>query len=71
MKEKINLSAVHPSKVMYGYIYPVYQKEFLFMNDYQQFAENVVSPHFILTPEQWEAVLQKWDIKEKILSTTI
>lgn len=68
MKQKVNLSAVHPSKVMYGYIYPVVAKEFLFMNNYQQFAENVVSPLFILTPEQWEAVLQEWELKETILS---
>jgi len=70
MKEKVNLTAVHPSKVMYGYLYPAYAKEFLFMNNYQQYAE-MIQLHFILTPEQWEAVLQEWELKETILSTPI
>lgn len=67
MKQKANLSAVHPSKVMYGYIYPVYAKEFLFMNNYEQFA-SMVQLSFTLTPEQWEAVLQEWELKETILA---
>ena len=67
MKKKINLIAVHPSKVMYDYLYPAFAKEFLFMNDYQQYAE-MIQLYFILTPEQWEAVLQEWELKEAILS---
>ncbi len=70
MKKKVDLSAVHPLKVMYGYLYPAYAKEFLFMNNYQQYAE-MIQLHFILTPEQWEAVLQEWEIKETILATPI
>jgi hypothetical protein len=69
MKKKIDLKNIHPSKVVYGYVYPVFAREFLFMNNYEQFANNVVSSHFILTPEQWEAVLQEWELKEKILTT--
>jgi len=70
MKEKVNLTSVHPSKVMYGYLYPAYAKEFLFMNKYEQYAE-MIKLHFILTPEQWDAVLQEWELKESILSTSI
>ena len=40
------------------------------MNNYQQYAE-MIQLHFILTPEQWEAVLQEWEIKETILATPI
>lgn len=67
MKQKVNLSAVRPSKVFYDYIYPVLARSFLFGNNYQIFAE-LVQESFILTPEQWEAVLQEWELKETILS---
>lgn len=67
MKQKINLSAVPPSKIMYGYLYPIFAKPFLFGDDYQTFAE-MVQESFILTPEQWEAVLIAWEQKEQILS---
>ena len=39
------------------------------MNDYNQYAE-MIQLHFILTPNQWDAVLQEWELKEK-LSTPI
>jgi len=67
MKEKVNLSAIHETKFFYGYLYQVFAKEFLFMNNYQQFAE-MVQLHFILTPKQWEVVLSEWEFKEQILS---
>lgn len=67
MKEKVNLSAVYISKVFYDYIYPVYAKEFLFMNNYEQFA-SMVQLSFILTEKQWEVVLSEWELKETILA---
>lgn len=67
MKTQIDLSKIHPSKVFYGYIYPVYAKDFLFGSDYELFAQ-YISKSFILTSEQWEAVLQEWELKESILS---
>ena len=67
MKQEVNLSAVHPSKVFYGYLYPLFAKQFLFGSSYQIFAE-LVQESFVLTPEQWEAVLQEWELKETILS---
>jgi len=70
MKSKVNLSAVHPSKVFYGYIYPIYAKQFLFGNDYTLFAE-LVQESFILTPDQWNIVLFEWELKESILSQPI
>ena len=67
MKEKINLTKIHESKVFYGYVYPVLAKEFLFMSHWEQFAK-LVSLNFILTSEQWEVILQEWEFKENILS---
>ena len=67
MESKRNLSAIHPSKVFYGYIYPIYAKDFLFGSNYQLFAEKV-QESFVLTSEQWETVLQEWEMKEMILS---
>lgn len=37
---KKNLSAIHPTKVFYQYLYPIYAKEFLLGNDYDSFATN-------------------------------
>ncbi len=65
---KRNLKNIHTSKFFYGYIYPVFPKEFLFGNDYETFAK-LVSEHFILNQEQWESVLNQWDIKEMLLSS--
>jgi hypothetical protein len=67
MKQKVNLSGVHPSKVFYGYLYPLFARPFLFGSNYQEFAE-MVSMEFKLTPQQWEAVLQEWELKETILA---
>jgi hypothetical protein len=67
MKEKVNLSKVHVSKFFYSYVYPILAKEFLFMSNYEQFA-NVVSLNFILTSEQWEFIVHEWELKEIILS---
>ena len=53
---------------MREYIYPVYAKDFLLMNNYEQFAD-LVQLTFILTPEQWQEVLQEWVYKETILTT--
>lgn len=71
MKQKVNLTAFHPSKIFYGYVYPLTAKEFLFMNNYEQYANNVVAPLFVLTPEQWEVILNEWEFKERLLSSPI
>lgn len=70
MKEKANLTNVHPSKVFTGYIYPVFAKDFLFMNKYEDFA-SMVQLHFLLTGDQWQVILDEWQIKESILNTSI
>jgi len=67
MKSIVNLSVIHPSKVFYSYIYPIFAREFLFMNKYEDFA-NLLQLHFILTEAQWETVLNEWELKESILS---
>jgi hypothetical protein len=67
MKEKIDLSKVHPSKVFGGYIYPLFAREFLFMNNYDQFA-SIIQLHAVLTSEQWETILNEWEVKEQLLS---
>ena len=53
--------------IFYKIIYPVYAKEFLFGNKYEDFA-NTVSGNFILNTEQWEYILEHWNKKEEIQS---
>ena len=52
--------------IFYSKIYPIYPKEFLFGNDYKNFAF-LVAANFILNPEQWEYILEHWNAKEQIL----
>ena len=52
--------------IFYKIIYPIYPKEFLFGNNYEQFAF-LVSANFILNKEQWEYILEHWEQKENIL----
>lgn len=52
--------------VFYKHIYPIYAKEFLFGSNYEQFAF-LVSANFILNPQQWEYILEHWELKESIL----
>jgi hypothetical protein len=67
MKKKINLKNIEPTKVFDKYVYPVFAKEFLLMNNYGQFA-NAVSLFFILTGDQWNVILNEWESKEQILT---
>jgi len=46
--------------------YPVYAKEFLFWQKYEDFA-SLVSANFILNSQQWELILEHWEEKERIL----
>ena len=64
--KKFNYSDIKED-VFYKHIYPIYPKEFLFGNDYEQFAF-LVSANFILNPQQWEYILEHWEFKESILS---
>ena len=53
--------------IFYKKIYPIYPKEFLFGNNYEDFAQ-MVQANFILNKEQWEYILDHWEEKEKILT---
>ncbi len=53
--------------IFYKIIYPIYAKEFLYENNYENFALTV-SANFILNSEQWEYILEHWEEKESILS---
>lgn len=53
--------------IFYKIIYPLYAKEFLFSSDYEKFLE-LVQLNFILNPEQWEYILEHWNLKEEILT---
>ena len=53
--------------IFYKVIYPLYAREFLFGNDYEQFAF-LVSANFILNDIQWEYILEHWENKETILT---
>jgi hypothetical protein len=53
--------------IFYKIIYPIYAKEFLFGNKYEDFVLTV-SASFILNAEQWEYILEYWEQKEAILT---
>ncbi len=53
--------------IFYKVIYPIYAKEFLFGNSYENFAF-LVSANFILNTTQWEKILEYWEEKESILT---
>ena len=52
--------------IFYKIIYPLYAREFMFGNNYEQFAF-LVSANFILNAQQWGYILEHWDQKESIL----
>ena len=53
--------------IFYKVIYPLYAKEFLYGNSYENFAFTV-SANFILNVTQWEYILEHWEHKESILT---
>jgi hypothetical protein len=53
--------------IFYEKIYPLYAKEFLFGNNYEKFAL-LVAETFILNSDQWENILDHWDVKESLLT---
>jgi hypothetical protein len=55
--------------IFYKIIYPVYATAFLFGNDYESFAFTV-SANFILNSQQWEYILEHWELKEELLTIT-
>lgn len=66
MKTKTNLSKLQ-DVIFYQYLYPIYAREFLIdCANYEDFAE-LINTDFILSPEQWENVLNEWKLKESIL----
>ena len=56
--------------IFYKVLYPLYTKEFLFGNNYENFAF-IIQANFILNPEQWEYILEHWEQKETILTIEI
>jgi hypothetical protein len=61
--KKFDYSAIKED-VFYKHIYPIYPKEFLFGNDYENFAF-LISANFILNNQQWEYILEHWEAKEE------
>lgn len=57
MKKKINF---HISRI-WEIIYPIYAREILFGQSYEDFAA-LVQQDFDLTPEQWEALLINYEL---------
>jgi len=64
--KKINYSDIKED-IFYKHIYHLYPNEFLFGNNYENFAF-LISANFILNPQQWEYILEHWEEKERILS---
>ncbi len=52
--------------IFYKIIYPVFAREFLFLSNYETFA-SLVQAKFILNHQQWEYILEHWELKESIL----
>ena len=52
--------------IFYKIIYPLYAREFMFGNNYEQFAF-LVEANFILNAHQLGYILEHWDQKESIL----
>lgn len=65
IRKKIN---IHPSKIFYTYLYPLYAKEFLFGDNYNEFIE-IIEDDFILTINQRNAIKIAWEEKEDFLTT--
>lgn len=63
--KKLNLSNIK-ADVFYKHIYPLYPKEFLLWNKYEDFAK-LVAANFILNSQQWEYILEHWEDKENII----
>jgi hypothetical protein len=63
--KKFDLSKTNED-VFYRKIYPVYAREFLFGDNYSAFAD-LVAANFILNGQQWEYILEHWELKESIL----
>lgn len=55
--------------IFYKVIYPLYPREFLFGNNYEQFTF-LVEANFILNAKQWKYILEHWEQKESILTAT-
>lgn len=53
--------------IFYKIIYPLYPREFMFGNNYEQFAF-LVEANFILNATQWGYILKHWEQKESILN---
>lgn len=63
-----NLTKIHPSKVFYGYIYPVFAREFLIECDrFENFAQ-LIEKQFKINSRQWEAILTEWELKEQVIN---
>ena len=66
MKNKKFNYSKNTTDIFYEKIYPLFPKEFLFGNDYEEFAK-LVSSTFVLNSQQWEYILEHWEDKENIL----
>jgi hypothetical protein len=53
--------------IFYKIIYPLYAKQFLLSNNYENFAK-LIQESFILNSQQWEYILEHWEQKELILT---
>ena len=65
--EKTNFNNNLQKDFFHEEIYPIFKKDFLLGNNYEEFAKKV-SEKFTLNSEQWGNVLECWEQKEDILS---
>lgn len=65
MNKKLDYSG-STEDIFYKLIYPAYSMAFLIGSNYEQFAA-LVSNNFILNSDQWDKILEHWELKESIL----
>ena len=63
MSNKIFDFSKSKEDIFYKVIYPLYARDFMFGNNYEQFAF-LVSTNFILNSQQWEYIVEHWEQKE-------
>jgi len=63
--KKFNYSNINKD-IFYKIIYPIYSREFLFGDKYEDFVF-LVEANYILNPIQWGYILEYWEEKESLL----
>lgn len=64
--KKLDYSKIQKD-IFYQVLYPLYSKEFVFGDNYENFIF-LIESNFILNSEQLEYIKEHWELKESILT---